>query len=257
LRDIPTWFWYELMTTDPTAATGFYAGLLGWKTEAYPDPGMQYTVVSTAAGGLGGIATLSAEAKAMGVPPNWMGVVRVSDTDAAAGRCKELGGAVHVGPFDIPNVGRYAVLADPTGAAFSVLQPAGPDGDTPTTLELGRVSWNELWTSDCDAAWAFYQAMFGWVETGKMDMGPQGVYRMYGLPDGKTSLGGIAARMPEQPANAWIYYFNVADIVACAAALQSAGGRVIMGPHDVPGGKILIAMDPQGAVFAAYSHGNG
>lgn len=248
----PTWTWHELMTADPSAAQRFYTSLLGLKAETWPDPAMQYTILSSASGGLGGI--MSPPPGAEGAPSAWMGVVGVPDTDATVARCKELGGAVHNGPFDIPNVGRYAVLADPTGAVFAVMTPTG-EGDLPNRQEMGRVSWNELWTSDPEAAWVFYRELFGWVETGTMDMGPQGLYRMYTAPGDTNSLGGIAARMPDQPVSAWAFYFNVPDCAASIEATRAAGGAVFFGPHDVPGGgKMAMMADPQGAVFATYEH---
>lgn len=252
MKSSNTWFWYELMTTDPTAATAFYTALLGWKAEKFPDSSMDYTIVSSASGGLGGIMTHSPEAQAMGAPPAWMGVVCVDDAAASAARCKELGGQIFVPPFPIPNVGTYGVFADPTGAVFGVLQPDGPDEAPPSRAEVGRVCWDELWTSDAAKALAFYEGMFGWAETGSMDMGPAGIYRMYG-PKGGAHLGGIAPKMPEQPVSAWTFYFVVDDIVAAAARVAELGGRVFMGPHDVPGGRILMGFDPQGAVFALHA----
>lgn len=250
-----TWFWYELSAEDPAAAAAWYPTFLSWKTEAWPDAAMQYTVINTASGGLGGIMVLAPEAKAMGAPPNWMGVVNSEDVDATVARCKELGGAVIAGPFDIPTVGRYAVLADPTGAVFAVLAASG-EGEIPSNQELGRVSWNELWSSDPDAAFTFYAALFGWVETGTMDMGPSGLYRMYGLTAGGPSLGGIMKKMPEQPVSAWAFYFNVADVASALETVKSTGGTVVFGPHEVPGGgKMGMCLDPQGAVFAVYAHG--
>ena len=192
----------------------------------------------------------------MGAPPHWLGVVGVADTDAIVGRARALGAKVYAGPFDIPGVGRYAILADPTGATFAVLAPEGEDQAAPDRLELGRVSWNELWSSDPEAAWAFYRELFAWEERGTMDMGPQGTYRMYGEPGAERSLGGIAGLMPGQPASAWCFYMNVDDVDTAVNRIREAGGTVVMEPMDVPGGgRMMMALDPLGACFAAYSHG--
>lgn len=246
-----TWGWYELLTSDPSAALAFYQPLLGWTSEPFPDPAMAYTVLRSPSGTLGGATALD---PAKGVPPAWVGVVYVKDADSSVARARELGGTVIEGPFDIPEVGRYAVLADPTGAAFSILQvPA--DGTPPDRDGLGRVSWHELCSSDPDAAWAFYAGLFGWVATGTMDMGPAGTYQMYGEAGQERSMGGIMRKMPEQPVSAWCFYFNVADAAAAAEGIRARGGTVLFGPHDVPGGgKMVMAQDPQGAVFATYTH---
>lgn len=256
----PTWIWYELMTTDTAAAARFYGAVVGLVAEAWPDPAMEYTIWKTASGGMGGLAPLPEPARAMGAPPHWMGVVGVADTDAVVARCTERGGNVLAPPFDIPGVGRYAVLADPAGAAFSVLAPEPMPTDTPQPVvpagEPGRVAWNELWSTDPDAAWAFYGDLFGWVEMGTMDMGPQGTYRMYGLPGADRSLGGIARTMPGQPGSVWAYYLAVDDVDQAADRIRQAGGHVVMAPMDVPGGgRMLMAQDPQGAAFALFSRG--
>lgn len=252
----PTWIWHELMTIDTAAGAEFYSKLLGLKAEAWADPAMNYTMFSSASGGMGGVAELPAEARAMGAPPHWMGVVGVASAANTIARAAELGGTLVAGPMPVPGVGIYAVLADPTGAAFSIMQSDSADsGPTPDPKDLGRVSWNELWSSDPEKAWAFYSELFGWVETGTMDMGPGGLYRMYGTTREGQSLGGLAQKMPEQPVSAWAFYFNVANADAALQAATGLGGKPVMGPMDVPGGgRIAMAVDPQGAHFAVYSH---
>lgn len=247
------WFWHELMTPDPDAARPFYAAVIGFTFQAWPDPAMDYTIVNTPGGkGVGGLMKLPAEVAAMGAPPHWMGTVAVADVDAVAARCAELGGKVLNGPFDIPAVGRYAVLADPQGAAFSIMKPGTPgESDLAAPSEPGAVVWNELWTSDADAGFAFYCALFGWSDAGSMDMGAEGTYRMYGV--GGAQLGGVARMMPGQPAPAWLYYFAVESAEAAAETIRAHGGQVLVGPHDAPGGRFVIAVDPQGAAFGVYA----
>lgn len=115
--------WLELMTTDPKAAERFYSQLLGWQLEPMPMGEMTYTVVKAPGQemGMGGIMKMPKEVPP-GVPPHWGVYVTVADADAAAKKAVELGGKVHVQPRDIPDVGRFAVLADPQGATFMVIQ---------------------------------------------------------------------------------------------------------------------------------------
>jgi predicted enzyme related to lactoylglutathione lyase len=111
--------WAELLTTDPGAATEFYASLFGWKVEAMDMPQGKYHVVKAADTSIGGIMKMPPDAPAM--PPNWCPYVTVDDVDKAAQQCTSLGGKVMMAPTDIPNVGRMAVLQDPQGACLNVI----------------------------------------------------------------------------------------------------------------------------------------
>lgn len=245
--------WYELLTHDADAATAFYGEVVGWKAQAWPDPSMKYTLWTMADGtAVGGLMTL-ADAQQPDGRPHWSGVVSVADADATAARATELGGAVLSPPMDIPNVGRFALIADPTGATFSIMQssdPSGPiDGSVP-----GRVSWHELWTSDPAAAWAFYQGLFGWVDAGTMEMGPGRTYQMFGRTKDEAH-GGIAAKDPNGPPSAWLFYATVPNADAAAERAKTQGATIFMGPMDVPGGgRCAGGMDKQGAGFAVVSY---
>lgn len=184
-----------------------------------------------------------------------MGTVAVADVDATVARARELGGVVHMGPVDLPSVGRYAVLADPTGCTLSVMSSINPTLTMPDMTLPGRVQWNECWSQDPDAAFMFYQGLFGWVEKGSMDMGPQGTYRMFGRPEDGPAMGGFAKKMEQMPAGAWAYYITVPDVDHAANRIRESGGKVLAGPHEVPGGgRMLQAMDVQGAMFALYQN---
>jgi predicted enzyme related to lactoylglutathione lyase len=250
--------WRELLTSDVAGATKFYAGVVGWGTQAWPDPSMNYTTWTVGADAIGGVMELPPEMKAAGVPPHWIGVVNVADCDGTVAKAKELGGTVLNGPIDIPNVGRYATLADPSGAAFSIMQSAQPSPEPHKSRGPGRYSWAELWTSDPGGAWAFYSAIFGWVEKDSMPLPDGSTYRMFARPQDAKQLGGIATKMPEQPVSAWLHYANVDDVDMATNRLRELGGTTVMGPMDIPGGgRIVGAMDPQGAMFALYAHPKG
>ncbi len=104
----------------------------------------------------------------------------------------------------------------------------------------------------CEAALAFYGAMFGWENRETMDMGAMGGYHFIDL--GETRLG-AAAQMKDRPAG-WTFYFNVANIEAAVERVRAGGGTVEMGPHAVPTGqRIVVGADPQGARFAMVSPG--
>src|SRR5262249_51858893 len=122
-------------------------------------------------GPLGGTMALPEQAKKMGAPPHWMGSVQVADVNKTVARARELGGNVFVEPTDIPKVGRYAIIADPQGAAISLIQPS--EAMTPHDVSKhGEVCWHELITTDQKAALHFYSEIFGWDRLVDHDMGP-------------------------------------------------------------------------------------
>ena len=241
--------WYELMTSDLTAAETFYKGVVGWATQdaGMPEP---YTMVLAGSSAIGGLMTIPEEARKMGAPPCWVGYIGVPDVDAAAARVQAAGGALHRAPDDIPGVGRFAVVADPQGAGFMLFKgnmdeapPAPPPGTA------GTVGWHELHAGDGASAWDFYAGQFGWTKDSAMDMGPMGLYQLFCT--GGEAVGGMMTKVPEMPVAAWLYYFNVDAIDAAAQRVTSAGGKVVNGPMEVPGGQWIInATDPQGAMFA-------
>jgi len=243
--------WHELMTTDPDGAARFYPGVTGWKVQAWEqDPSYRLWM----AGGIpmGGLMRLPEESRRLGAPPSWLMYVGVPDVDATVRQAASLGARTLVPPQTIP-VGRFAVLEDPQGATFALYKPSGerPGSDEAT---LGDFSWHELATTDPGAAWGFYAALFGWNKTEAMDMGPLGVYQMFGRA-GKQSLGGVY-RKPLEMAGAshWLCYIKVPNADKAAETVKRLGGRVMSGPMDVPGGgRIATCVDLQGATFAVHS----
>ncbi|HEY0078032.1 MAG TPA: VOC family protein [Pyrinomonadaceae bacterium] len=118
-----TFCWTELATTDTQAAKKFYAELLGWQLkEGQVLPG-GYSEIMAAGEAVGGIYQMNEEYGRMS--SHWMSYVAVDDVDASARRVEELGGKVCVPPTDIPAVGRFCVINDPTGATLSLITLAG------------------------------------------------------------------------------------------------------------------------------------
>lgn len=118
-----TFCWSELATTDLDAASKFYSELLGWKLQQSNVTGFPYTEIEVEAQRIGGIHQMGPEFD--GSPSHWMTYVAVEDVDAKAAQVERLGGNVCVPPTDIPNVGRFCVINDPTGAMLSLITLAG------------------------------------------------------------------------------------------------------------------------------------
>lgn len=111
--------WNELMTTDAAAARDFYTKLFGWTTEEKPMGEFTYTILKSGDTQVGGLMQMEGDCF-KGIPSHWMSYVSVEDVDASARKAKDLGATICVEPTDIPEVGRFAVVTDPTGAAIAL-----------------------------------------------------------------------------------------------------------------------------------------
>jgi uncharacterized protein len=250
--------WYELVTSDADAAGEFYGEVVGWTSIASGQPGMDYRFFSSGDGsdnkdGVGGYMAITPEMAEGGARPCWVGYVAVNDVDASTASIVAAGGSVLMPAMDIEGVGRMAMVADPQGALFYVMKGASDEySHSFAALEpkFGHCAWNELATSDPEAAKTFYSAQFGWSKDGEMDMGPMGKYEFLKSSGGRFALGAVMPKMPEMPVSMWTYYFRVADIDAAANAIKAGGGTILQEPIEIPGGEYsLNAMDPQGAAF--------
>ena len=242
-------FWYELITTEPEAAKSFYANVVGWDTGEVTMPGVTYALFSVGDTPVGGLMTLPNDARKMGRKPHWIGYVRVDDVDATNDRIIQLGGAVHVPPTVIPNVGRFSIVADPQTATLALLELLQPDQERDVKPdELGRVGWHELLAADWKKALAFYGELFGWQEA-EAHVGSLGTYQQFSA--GGRPVGGMVTKPRKVPLPFWLYYFNIDDIDAAAKRVRVGGGQILNRPIEVPGGSwILHCTDPQGAIFA-------
>jgi predicted enzyme related to lactoylglutathione lyase len=240
--------WYELQTGDPAAARTFYEAVVGWRASDAGGDNQGYTILSAGERGIGGIGG--------GVegPSSWTAYVAVADADSAAERIAAAGGKVLHGPADIPDVGRFAIVADPQGALFKLLAPRGGEMAPLERMAPGNVGWHELYTSDWEAGFAFYAGQFGWAKDQAVDMGPMGTYQLFAAEAGGEAIGGMMNAPQAGMPPGWGFYFVVEGIDAAAERVKHAGGQVVMGPMQVPDGSFVIqGRDPQGAMFALVS----
>ncbi|MEO1967637.1 MAG: VOC family protein [Sphingomonadaceae bacterium] len=254
--DRGAFIWYELMTTDPLAAKSFYHAVVGWDIDgenSVPDGSMDYRMINRSDGGFaGGVLTLTQDMLDNGANPGWLGYVHVPDVDAAAKVVTDAGGAIHMGPQDMEGVGRMAMVADPQGAVFYLMTPT-PPADNPDAKsdvfdyeKAQHFRWNELWTSDQDAAVSLYTRLFGWTQEGAMPMGPMGDYLFIQKNGG--GIGAIGKAQPGGEGSRWQYFVGVDDIDRACEAVTEGGGKLLGEPQQIPGGEFTIyAHDPQGA----------
>ena len=238
--------WHELLTTDTGAAAAFYPKVLPWRTQPSSMPG--YTLWMAGDAQVGGLMALPADAA--GTPPHWLIYIGTPNVDATAEHAQRLGARVVKPPADIPNVGRFAVLADPQGATFALYTPGPTGGGTPAP-GAGVFSWHELATTDVAAALRFYGELFGWSKGPGHDMGPMGIYQIFERFG--AQVGGICNVQGPATPPSWLSYVQVADSSRAVGAAKAAGGRLLHGPMEVPGGSwIALFMDPQGGAFAVH-----
>jgi predicted enzyme related to lactoylglutathione lyase len=253
-----SFIWYELLTSDAAAAKAFYDDVVGWNIDAESaSPGMDYRMIHAHDGMAGGVMQLNADMIAGGGKATWLGYIGVDDVDASVASIVADGGAVHLPAFDIPDVGRIAMVTDPQGNPFYVMRGASPESSTAyQRMGVQHVGWNELVTSDDTAALAFYEKQFDVAKIGVMPMGPMGDYTFIATTESKGDA--IGAVMKAQPGSrsGWGFYFNVPDIHAAKAAIEAGGGKVSHGPTEVPGGQLVLqAEDPEGVFFGLAGPG--
>lgn len=114
--------WADLNTPDPATAKQFYENLFGWTVIPGENDTSGYLHIKNSEEFIGGL--LPAEQRDPNTPPHWMPYMLVADVDASTAKAQQLGGAVYMPPMTLENVGRFAVIADPQGAAFSIFQGA-------------------------------------------------------------------------------------------------------------------------------------
>jgi predicted enzyme related to lactoylglutathione lyase len=267
--------WVDTPQPDPEAATRFYGGLFGWEFEDRmpADSAGHYFV-----GQLRGrdVAAVSSQPPGMPPTPVWNTYVWVDSADEATAKAKEAGGRALIEPFDAAGAGRMALLADPEGATFSVMQAKGHRG-AQLVNEPGTWNFSELNTRDPEGAKAFYGALFGW-EADTID-GGDGEFTMFrqpgygdylaerdpelrermadveAPPGFEDAVAWLVPMMGDQatadtPAH-WSITFAVDDADAAADRAAELGGTVLAPPFDAPWVRMTVLRDPQGAAFTA------
>jgi predicted enzyme related to lactoylglutathione lyase len=236
--------WVDHATQDIGASNAFYGSLFGWEADDQGEEMGHYTLLRK------GGKTVAGNMPAMGEgqPSVWITYVSVEDADAVVARAVAAGAMVFAGPMDVSDIGRMAVLADPTGAAIGVWQPKTFIG-AELANEAGAFAWNELNTRDLAASKAFYTEVFGWEAS---DAGMEGMdYTEWKL--GERSVAGMLPMPDMVPAEVpahWLVYFGVADTDATVATATELGATVLVPATDIPPGRFAVLVDPDGATFA-------
>ncbi len=240
-----TFCWVDLSTSDADGAKAFYGELFGWEFESDKIPGGGvYTICHVRGDAVAAIVQQEEQ------PGHWNSYVTVESADETAAKAKQLGANVLEESFDVMEAGRMAVFADPSGAILCVWQPREHIGARRVN-DVGCLCLNQLNTRDPERAAGFYADLFGWEIAQVADEPPY-----WGI-NHKGWLNGGMMKMPDDdqgvPAH-WLVYFVAEDLDAAAGRIGELGGTVMVPPTSVPPeGRILVARDPQGAVFALFA----
>ncbi|MDA1195633.1 MAG: VOC family protein [Planctomycetota bacterium] len=247
--------WHDLKSSDPDASKAFYAALFGWDIQDVPMGGAgMYRMITAAGEGQGGIEALEDEEAGS----HWLAYVAVPDVDAAAKAASSAGGSVVMPPSDIPNVGRFAVVRDPSGATIAPFRSAQGDMPAPTTPPKdGQFCWHELLSRDAKACGPFYTRLVPWEQHSMTMPGPDGADSTYHLFRRPAESADRAGMMPmpseaEGPSQ-WLPYVAVPDVDATCTQASALGATICRPPDDIPAiGRFAVLSDPQGASFAVF-----
>ncbi len=117
--------WRELITSDPEAARDFYANLIGWEQDQMKIGDDDYVMFKSGGNFIGGLIMKPIPREQ--AQPLWIPYFQVEDVDDACKTAEENGGRIQYQPTDIPDIGRFAIMADPDGATFAVFTPEKKD----------------------------------------------------------------------------------------------------------------------------------
>ncbi len=232
--------WYGVMSTNVDVAASFYPSVLGWKLNTVP-MGDETARVFEANGEQ---KLHLAEPPAPNAPSHWHQFLKVEDVDAAAKAAVKNGGVEVTPPTDIPP-GRFAVVASPSGAMFSLFKEANADA-TDTEDAPGEIHWTELHSTDLDKDLKWLKATLH-LTTEVMEM-PDGPY--YILKDGETTMGGAMKAQNPQAPSMWMSWVHVEDVENTLKAVKDKGGSAHTDVMEVPNvGRMAVVADPTGGVF--------
>jgi hypothetical protein len=237
--------WTDLSTSDPKGAAEFYSAVFGWKVEVNPDP--QY----------GGYALAKAHGKDVaGIGPKQMdeaptawtvyiGTANAADTAKKA----EAAGAKIIAPvMEVGDQGHMAIIQDPSGAYLGLWQAGKMQGSQSTGSNA--MGWAELNARGFDKAESFYKKLFSWGEKKTPAVNENPEYTEF-QAGGESIAGGMEMNpmVPAEVPSYWMVYFNVDNVDKAFDKVIAEGGKEMLSPQDMPGGRFAIVSDPQGAAF--------
>ena len=214
--------WCDLSSRRLDIARQFYHQLFGWHYETLvAADGSDYVMGANAAEPVAGLYTMPEKFQKMGMPCFWMSYIAVQSAAQAVAVGAELGGTVELGPLDWGNGSRTALIRDPLGAGFTVVEGGEFTAHTDAP-QHGGMAWNALYVSEANAVVPFYQRLFGWQITPHANQAAH--------YDVANSAGKLISSIHELPTEFrgeqeyWAIQFTVDDLAAARETAIGAGG---------------------------------
>jgi len=227
--------WHDLITPNLAQSQAFYSSVFGWQFQAVND---SYTLASLDGKLIAGMAELDNKQNAS----HWLSLISSKDIAAVSEKTIKAGGKVLVSSTEIKGRGTIAVLEDPQGAVFSLINTVNGDPEAQQT-DNGWI-WQEVWSDNPEQSKAFYQSLGNYSAQSKpLNNGNYSYLALNGTP-----AIGFVKKPDAEIGNTWVNYIKVADVDATLLKVTAAGGIVLMAPNDkVRNGSVAIIRDPAGA----------
>lgn len=251
-----TFCWTEIATTNIETTKNFYKNVFGWETKnsEVPMEGFVYQEYSLPNGiPMGGIFEMQAEMYGGEMPPpHFMNYIAVENIDEMTSKVFDLNGKIVSPPMDIPNVGRFSVVEDLTGAVFSLITLKETYPPSPLSSNPGELTWYELNTKDIEKSKNFYQEFLGW------EVNPSEHNKDYSnISINGVCFGGMLQITQdwgegwENIPSHWLNYVAVADCDETVGKIKENGGNICIDNFVIENvGKMAVASDQAGAVFS-------
>jgi uncharacterized protein len=231
--------WIQLSSDDVDTAISFYGDLFGWSAGEASEEFQGYRMFFRDDQPIAGLVPTPD-----GTHPAWTVFLATPDLAGTVERATAAGGHVVAEPMPVADLGSFAELTDPAGAAVGAWQADTFTGFA-TRAQNNAPAWFETLSTRYDEAVAFYRAAFGW-ETHVMADAPEFRYTTLGLDENaRAGVMDASGFLGDQPAR-WQFYLQVPDTDEAVAKAVSIGGEVVRPAEDTPYGRMATLLDPAG-----------
>ncbi|MBT7720431.1 MAG: VOC family protein [Halieaceae bacterium] len=252
--------WHELITDTPEQTQRFYTELFGWEFEPLSDKNINYFLIRQNGKAIGGMINQNRLPTKADIS-QWVALFSVTDIAAATDQVASSGGTVFTPPTSLGDRGKIAVVADPQGALFALLQTANGDpADTAEPASVGDFFWHELWTGDIDRAVTFYGKLAPYqMERRNLGTGNESIDYVV-MQTQQQKRGGIRANPFKGLPPIWVNYLQIpddAELDRILAKVESLGGEILVPAASRPsGGTVAMIAGPSGAGIALQTWTN-